>query len=259
MDNNDSSLNAAITTNASNLPMVPSPATVVAAPPSTAGLSEIQTVVGVERSVKERRDVDVPLTNWWLASLVIEPFTLGIYYIVIYFKRIGRIDKFTARKQRYYEAVLSFTERYAATMGSVNQVQGQIDDTKSLVAHAFSGRVRPIKAGLSFLLSLITLGIYGFIVWYRMNRAWDDLQKLEQEFDDKLSQIWLSLSLVKYPIKFEIDTSKKRSYGLYLFLSIITLGIWGLVWDYKVHTDPDNLYKEFHGVEDTVLQTIRAV
>jgi hypothetical protein len=259
VDNNDSKLTTAITTNESNLPMVTLPTPLVAAPPSSAGLSEVQTVVTIERAVKDRRDVDVPLTNWWLASLVIEPVTLGIYYIVLYFKRIGRIDKFIARKQRYYDAVISFTERYAATKDSVDQVRHELDDTKSLVVHAFSGRVRPIKAGLSFLLSLITLGIYSFFVWFRMNRAWDDLQKLEQEFDDKLSQIWLTLGLVKYPIKFEIDTSKKRSYGLYLFLSIITLGIWGLVWDYKVHTDPDNLYKEFHGVEDTVLQTIRSV
>jgi hypothetical protein len=31
------------------------------------------------------------------------------------------------------------------------------------------------------------------------------------------------------------------------------------VWDYKVHTDPDNLYGEIHSVEDTVLQTVRGV
>jgi hypothetical protein len=43
-----------------------------------------------------------------------------------------------------------------------------------------------------------------------------------------------------------------------LILSIVTFGIWSLVWEYKIQTDPDNLYNEFHSVEDTVLQTVRA-
>ena len=90
-----------------------------------------------------------------------------------------------------------------------------------------------------------------------MNKIWYDLQKVELDFDDKLSQIWSKLGLIKYPISFNLDSSKKRSYPLYLILSIVTLGIWGLVWDYKIHTDPENLYKEFHLIEDTILQTVR--
>lgn len=86
---------------------------------------------------------------------------------------------------------------------------------------------------------------------------WDKLQKLEQDFDDKLSQIWIKVGLIKYPLTFNLDSSKNRSYALYLILSIITFGIWELVWDYKIDTDPENLYKEFHSIEDTVLQTVR--
>jgi hypothetical protein len=95
-------------------------------------------------------------------------------------------------------------------------------------------------------------------VLYRMNRYWWDAQVLEQSFDDNLSQAWTKLGLMRYPISFTLDQGKRRGYALYLILSIVTLGVWAIVWDYKVHTDPENLYKEFHSVEDTALQTIRA-
>ena len=46
--------------------------------------------------------------------------------------------------------------------------------------------------------------------------------------------------------------------AFFLILSIVTFGIWALVWDYKIHTDPENLYGDFHGIEDTVLQVVRS-
>ena len=38
----------------------------------------------------------------------------------------------------------------------------------------------------------------------------------------------------------------------------MTVGIWGLVWDYKIHTDPDKLFSEYHSIEDTILQIVRS-
>ena len=46
---------------------------------------------------------------------------------------------------------------------------------------------------------------------------------------------------LRYPVSFNVDQSKRRGYALYLILSVVTFGIWGLVWDYKIHNDPDNL------------------
>lgn len=90
-----------------------------------------------------------------------------------------------------------------------------------------------------------------------MNKAWDELQNYEQEFVDKLNAIWTKLELIKYPINFKTDPEKKRNFWIQVLLAFVTLGIWGLVWAYKLHVDPDNLYKEFHSVEDTILQTIK--
>lgn len=217
----------------------------------------IQAIQKIERSIKERRDTDKPLINWWLFILLVNEFTLGIYAIVLFFKRIGRINKFIIRKKTYYDSVIDYTEKYAQEKNKLEPIQNELKDLKDLVASNFPKNIKEIKAGLSFLFCIITVGIYYFFLLYKLNKVWYDLEIVEQEFDDKLSAIWMKLELMKYPFSFNIDSSKKRSFPLYLILSIVTVSIWFLVWDYKIHTDPDNLYREFHSIEDTVLQIVR--
>lgn len=232
------------------------PATASHQGPASADM--VQLVTRLDRAIKERRDTDVQLVNWWLYVLLLSWVTFGIYGLYLYFKRITRIDRFSERKRAYYEAIIQWTERYAQQVGKEDQVHHQLADLRSQVDAAYKGNLRKINAGLSFVLTILTLGIYGFYVLYRMNKYWWDAQVLEQETDDALSQAWSKVDLMRYPISFTPDQGKRRSYALYLILSIVTFGIWALVWDYKIHTDPDNIYKEFHSVEDTVLQTVRA-
>ncbi len=219
----------------------------------------IQAVQKIERSIKERRETDIPLMNWWLYTLIVNPITCGIYGVVMFFKRTNRVDKFIARKKNYYQSLLEFNEKYSQEKNRYNEIRNELNDLKDSTNAYVSTKMKQIKAGTSFLLILVTLGIWAFVWLYRMNKVWNDLQKVEQEFDDRISQIWIKIGLIKYPLSFHVDPSKNRSYALYLILTFVTFGIWGLVWDYKIHTDPDNLYKEFHLIEDTVLQTVRQV
>jgi hypothetical protein len=190
---------------------------------------------------------------------VVVPFTLGIYAIVLAFKRVGRINGFIRRKQRYYEAAVTFTEQHAAKATQLPGARAEVDGIRSEMRGGFLTTLTPITVWLTILLSVVTLGLYSFVVLYRMNRIWNDLQVFEAHFDDRLGRLWFQLGLTKYyALSFNIDPAKKRSYGLYLVLSIVTLGLWGLVWDYKIHNDPNNLYHEFHAVEDVGLPTARA-
>ena len=79
----------------------------------------------------------------------------------------------------------------------------------------------------------------------------------EQDFDEKLSLIRNKLGVVRYPITFQPVGELRQSFGLHLGLSIITLGIYGIFWDYRLHTDPEKVYPEFHAVEDSVLNGAR--
>ncbi len=220
---------------------------------------QIPSLQKIERSIKERRDEDASLVNWWLVILVLTPLTLGVYYIYVYlFKRTSRVNAFIVRKKAYYESILEFTEQYSSEKGSYDSIRTEVSDLKDLVNHRFSNEIKEINVLLTLLFSLLTLGIWCWVYQYKMNRIWNDLQKLEQDFDDSISKVWIKLGILKYPVNFALDRSKNRSYGLNLLLTIITGGLWYYVWDYKLHTDPDSLYKEFHSAEDTILQAARA-
>jgi hypothetical protein len=224
--------------------------------PASADIAQL--VNRIDRSIKARRESDQTFINYWLYLFVVSWVTLGIYGIVLYYRRMARIDRFSERKLAYYRALTQWTERYSQQQGAEDSVHHLLGDMSSEIAAAEKGDLRQINATVSLLLTFVTLGFYGLWVTYRMNRYWWDAQVAEQEFDDKLSQAWANLGLMRYPISYSLDQSKRRSYPLYLVLSIVTFGIWGIVWDYKIHTDPDHLYGEFHSVEDTVLQTVRA-
>ncbi|MCF8357161.1 MAG: DUF4234 domain-containing protein [Prolixibacteraceae bacterium] len=216
-----------------------------------------QEVLRIERSVRERNETDKVLINYWLYLFLLSWITFGIMAIVLFFQRISRIDKFINRKKDYYDGLIIYSEQIAKEKGKYEELSTQINNLRDVYEHDFLKNNKKINAGLSLLLIIITLGIWGLIVMYKLNKAWDNLQRSEQKFYDELNPILTKLELTKYPVNFRIKTNKKRSFILYLILTIITCGIWGIVWDYKIHTDADNLYPEIHTAEDSVLGMIK--
>lgn len=216
-----------------------------------------QIIHKIEISIRNRGYSDKPLVNYWLYFFLLSWLTLGIYGLVLFFQRIARIDKFINRKKIYYWNIIDYTEKYAIENNLQKEFQFQIKDLRDFYRYEFMRKIKEINGGISFLLIIVTLGFWGIIVLYKQNKAWDELQKFEQKFDEKLNLLWNKLGIAKYPLSFNIDTSIERSFILYLLLTIITLGIWGIVWEYKMHVDPDNIFHEFHSAEDNVLQTIR--
>jgi len=220
-------------------------------------LTQIQAAQQVERYVRERRDTDQKLVGWGLYFFLLSWVTLGIYPIIIFYQRINRADLFRNRKENYYRAVLDFTRQHAEATGTYDALHDQIDDLDAHVKGRFTIEHKPINAGLSLVLSVVTLGIYGLFATYRLMRFWWEVQVTEQDFDEKLSQIWTKQGVVKYAITFQPVQELRRSFGLHLGLSVVTLGIYGIIWDYRLHTDPEKVYPEFHSIEDTVLNGAR--
>jgi Domain of unknown function (DUF4234) len=220
-------------------------------------LTQIQATQQVERFVRERRDTDQKLVGWGLYFFLLSWVTLGIYPIIVFYQRINRADLFRNRKENYYRAVLDFTRQHAEETGTYDALHDQIDDLDAHVKERFTIEHKPINAGLSLVLSVVTFGIYGLFATYRLMRFWWEVQVTEQDFDEKLSQIWTKQGVVKYAITFQPVQELRRSFGLHLGLSVVTLGIYGIVWDYRLHTDPEKVYPEFQSIEDTVLNGAR--
>ena len=228
------------------------------AAPGQAGLAVLPALAQIERHIRERRDTDRPLIGWGIYFFLLSWLTLGIYPIVIFYKRLNRADMFRDRRQRYYGAVLEFTNEYAEQTSRTDVVHHEINDLAHYVKERFADVHQPLKAGLSLALSIVTLGIYYFIAVYKVMKFWWEIQATEQDFCERLSIIWTRLAIIRYPITFEPMQELRRSFWMSFFLSIITFGIYAIIWDYQLHTDPDKVYPEFHSTEDAVLSAARS-
>ena len=71
-----------------------------------------------------------------------------------------------------------------------------------------------------------------------------------------IAAILVTIAIVLRPLPY--DSPAVTLVPMLLVLTVVTLGIWAIVWEYKIHTDPENLYREFHTIEDSIVQTIRS-
>ncbi|MGC0312356.1 DUF4234 domain-containing protein [Kitasatospora acidiphila] len=220
-------------------------------------MDQLQAVQQVDRYVHERRTTDQTFVSWGLYFFLLSWVTLGIYPIVIFYRRLNRADLFRDRRLHYQNAVIDASAQYAEQHGQYGAAHDDLDDLRRFVKERFEDEHKPIKAGLSLFLSFVTIGIYGCIATYRLMRFWWQIQLTEQDFDDKLSVVWTKLGVVRYPITFAPVPALERSFGLHFLLSIVTLGIYGIIWDYRLHTDPEKVYPEFHSTEDVILNSLR--
>ncbi|HEU5023784.1 MAG TPA: DUF4234 domain-containing protein [Spirillospora sp.] len=222
-------------------------------------MEQIQAVQQVDRYVHERRVTDQKLVDWGIYFFLLTWVTLGIYIVVTFYRRLNRTDMVRDRRLHYFDAVIAATRQYAERNGHYDAVKNELDDLERYVRERFEDEHRRVQAGLSVFLSFITLGIYGFVAVNRTMRFWWEIQLTEADFADRLSQVWLRLGIVKYPVTFEPVLVLRRGFGLHLLLLFVTLGIYGAVWDYQLHTDPEKLYPEVHSTEDMVLGALRNV
>jgi Domain of unknown function (DUF4234) len=239
-------------------PMSPPPSP--APPPPTQHVAATaHSTSRLDQAVRVRSETDRKFMNWWLYTFVVSWITLGIAGIYFFYRRMSRIDAFSQRKQAYYAALVDYTQQRAESSGAGATVAPIVSQLRADLANASQSAIKPIGAGLNFVLTIVTLGIWAIVVHYKLNRAWDDRQRFEAYFDDRLSQAWMQLGLLRHPITFQVDQGKARNFWLWLIISIVTLGIWAIVWDYRLWTDPDRLYPQFHSVEDAFLQIARTV
>lgn len=218
---------------------------------------QLESLQRVERYVHERRSTDQTFIGWGVYFFILTWATFGIYAVIMFYRRVNRADLFRDRRLHYYTAVIDATREYAEQQGKYDDAHDDLNDLEHFVKVRFADEHTPIGAGKSLLLSFITFGIYGCCAIYRLMRFWWQIQLTEQDFDEKLSLVWTRLGITHYPIVFEPVPALDRGFGTHFALTLVTLGIYGIVWDYQLHTDPERLYPETRSVEDSIVYALR--
>ncbi len=83
-----------------------------------------------------------------------------------------------------------------------------------------------------------------------MNKAWSMLQYYECNYDKLLSTIWIESKLIDEPIEYVPTNIPKYRFLNKALFSLVTLGVYLLVWDYQIHIEPDTFFENYHAVSD---------
>jgi len=181
----------------------------------------------------------------------------GILFIILMYKLVKRRNRHFRRLSFLWDDTVATiktiaTKKGVDVSGDLASLEWTLRETKAEETESTKG------AMLWAILSTATGGLAAFYVWYFLMK---DFYKHERREDSVLADI--SRILDKCGIKFEVPRRTQplpeRSFVLYLILTIITLGFFGIYWLYVLLDDP-NVHVRYHTTaEDQMLGALQTV
>jgi len=189
--------------------------------------------------------------------LVLSFITFGIYAIYAHYKLIQREQEHFDRMSRFNGDLYTLIDEQADESGKADEVSAELSELRSMnedFQRIQSGKER--SPALWTIVSLITLGLGYLYVYYFLHKDLVEHQGAEAEYIEKASMLLNRLGVGKHPILVE-QIVPDRSYALYLLLSIVTLGLFGIYWNYTFFKDGNAHFLEHRRFEDQLMSVVR--
>ena len=189
-----------------------------------------------------------------LSFIVIVPVFIiagAILSIVLLYKLINRRNTHFSRVHFLFDDLLNLI-RDEATKKNVD-VEVPLSSYERTLREVKEEEERK-GAVLWAILSAVT-GIAAFYVYYFLMR---DVYKHERGEDALLEDAGRCFTSVdiELPSMRREEPMPNRSFILYLILTFITLGIFGIYWNYVLIKDPNEHFKHHRLMEDQLLETL---
>lgn len=185
----------------------------------------------------------------WLLTII-----GAIVNIILTYRLVKRRNTHFKRQTFLFEDIVAAVKTIAAKKG--------VDVETSLLSCERTGReAKAEETEKGAVLWAILSAIIFIAQWYVYYFLMKDLYKHERREDG----FWedLTRTLDKLGITFSpprrVETTPDRSFVLYLILTIITLGLFGIYWLYVLLKDPNEHFKYHMQFEDQLLSTLESV
>lgn len=212
----------------------------------------------VERTrinIREREESDAIMSfaTWFLITII----TVGIAGLYVTYKLIKRRNEHFKRQWKLMENLENVLRFIAEKKGTdIGAALGAMNGARRDCMTSEEEK----SAGLWIILSIITGSIASLYVLYFLT---DDIYKHyrnQTRFVNGLVSGMNSLGIsnvAQFPITVESQYEvPSKSFALYLILTILTLGIFGIYWSYTIFRDYNEHFKTQWRLEDEVLQNL---
>lgn len=215
----------------------------------------LETFPLLDRESRRRIETDKEMSFGLYIVLTI--ITFGIYSIYAHYKLIQREQEHFDRMARFNDDLYKLAEEQAEDTGRAAEFSGALTELRGMnedFQRLQTGKER--NPALWTILSLFTLGIAWLFVYYFLHKDLVDHQRAEAEYIEKASGLLNKLGIGKHPITVE-QVVGDRSYALYLLISVLTLGLFGIYWNYTFFKDGNEHFLEHRRFEDQLMGVIR--
>lgn len=216
----------------------------------------------IESDIRRRVDTDKQMSFGtyilWIIGLSI--FTLGIglavYVFVIQYQLIERRNQHFARQRSFYTNVLRVLREKADATGRqdalqmVSRAEAELND--AIVREG--GEHNPWIWGV--ILPILTLGIASFYTYWFLTVDYRRHSVRQRQLTDTVSE---ALRQVTGNPTTVVDESvvPDRNYWIYLLLTLVTFGLFGIYWQYVLFNDPNVHFARQAIAEDQLVSYLR--
>jgi len=182
------------------------------------------------------------------ATLILVLIIGGIISIYVVYKLVKRRNEHFRRTHLLYENLVNLLREKEGSSPEVISMQSTLQEMKSEEGEK--------SAGLYAILVLFLGAIIWFYVAHFLNKDFRKHEIREARLLELASNVLRKYG-VTMPMKFEKEFPN-RSTGLYIVLSIVTLGIFMLYWVYTLAKDPNEHFKQHSMIENRLLSALES-
>lgn len=196
-----------------------------------------------------------PLLSAATAGLYIAVIATFILFIILMYRLVKRRNHHFRRQILLFEDIAAAVRRTTAKKEFDAELDlGSLDRT---LRETKAEETESEKSAMLWAILSVFNGLALLYVWYFLMKDFSKHERREDTFWTETSKI-LNKAGVNLEVPTRTDPLLERSFALYLVLTIITAGIFGIYWLYTLLKDP-NVHFMYHAkIEDQILPILES-
>lgn len=199
------------------------------------------------------------VTDWqtsFISAFLLTLVTCGIYGLYILYKLMERRQQHFERMVYLRGNLIKVLRDKADATGKSAELEQDLARLEGYHLEATNRDRAGDKSPVLWLLLTIVVGLVTFYVYYFLNDDFRAHEANEQQFMMKASEIMERLEMTPRNIVPTLVVPE-RNFIMYVLLTIVTCGIYGIYWWYTLITDP-NMHFDDHAVWEAQLAAVVA-
>ena len=201
----------------------------------------------VRSKVAERTRTDKHLSFW--KGLLFSILTLGIYGFYEFYWMVKRRDLHIARFYDLADAFIGWANSEAQARRV--DLRYELEALRSAVS-----KRQPARNARLWLLLWLIAGPVVFYAWYFLNDDFLEHERQEEAFYQAAQDALYRLRATSRPRPGSCISTRRIRFFWYLVLSLLTFGIFGIYWHYRLIEDPNRHFRANVALEDWLLEAV---